>query len=71
MNRLIHTSPERVTRNGARASAKVWFDSDHREFTVLPILNGVGRHTAAYFTDDREDALLTAARIVVELSDRH
>jgi hypothetical protein len=48
---------------------RVTWSAEFREFTVRAVAAD-GRHVAEYFTDDRLDALDTAARILQDLATR-
>lgn len=68
--RLIHTAAPRTNRRGQSITAKVYWDDDIEAFEVLPIIDGYPHLLGLYETHDREDALNTAAAMVVDHSNR-
>lgn len=70
MRRLTHTSAPRTNRRGQTVTAKVYWDDELGVFEVIPIVDGFPHLLGSYETGDRDDALATAAAMVVDQSNR-
>ena len=68
--RLTHTAHPRTNRRGQEVTARVYWDSDLQVFEVVPVVDGYPHLLGTYETDDRDDALATAAAMVVDQSNR-
>ena len=70
--RILKDQPKpRVGRDGAIHGCTVIYDEEWTEYRVVPTVDGrpLGQK-AHYHTDDRDDAYLTAARMIVGASDK-
>ncbi|MNG20493.1 hypothetical protein D3C85_384920 [compost metagenome] len=53
-----------VTGNETCKVAKIFWNSEWEEFQVVPYIKGKKISDAAYYTDDKEDAISTAEYMV-------
>ena len=58
-NRLIRNF-HGTTSSGKTVAAKVYWNSEYKEYKVKWLIDGVHSANADYFTDDKEDAIATA-----------
>lgn len=72
MRRILKQQPvPRVGRNGDIHGCIVQFDDEWEEFIVIPTINGGPLPAPThYHADDREDAYMTAARMIADASNR-
>ena len=71
IKRLKQQPLVRTSRAGIQVGAVVFYDDEWGEYRVVPTRNGfVQGPQTHYHTDDRDDAYTTAARMIVEASNK-
>ena len=72
IKRLKQQPLTRTDRGGNQVGAVVYYDDDWEEYRVVPTINGFefSNPKTHYHTDDKDDAYGTAAKMIVEASNK-
>lgn len=71
IKRLKQQPTTRTDRSRNQVGAVVYYDTDWEEYRVAPTINGLEQPSRThYHTDDRADAYETAARMIIDASNK-